>query len=174
MFCLDCNLKFQQAQESVLYRLEREHNHLLDDMDMITGIPSAAGRYPERRPPVTMSGTFNSIRIDRSNVGVVNTGSIQSLQVSLAGIQQGGNAALAAALKEMTEAVINSTELEQAQKNDAVQMLEAVAADSARPEGERRPAVTRAVLAGFAEIVKVGASLATLWTHLGPTVMSAL
>jgi hypothetical protein len=104
----------------------------------------------------------------------VNTCSIQSLQVSLAGIQQGGNAALAAALKEMTEAVINSTELEQAQKNDAVQMLEAVAADSARPEGERRPAVTRAVLAGFAEIVKVGASLATLWTHLGPTVMSAL
>jgi hypothetical protein len=37
-----------------------------------------------------MSGTFNSIRIDLSNVGVVNTGSIQPVQVSLAGIEQGG------------------------------------------------------------------------------------
>ena len=123
-FCLDCNIKFSQTQEMILYRLEREHNRLLDEIDLISGIPSTGGRYPERKPPVTMSGTFNSIRIDRSNVGVVNTGSIQSVQVSLAGIQQAGDAALAMALKEITEAVINSTELQPTQKNDAVQMLE--------------------------------------------------
>jgi hypothetical protein len=172
-FCLDCNLKYQQAQEMILDRMEREHNRLLDEMDMISGIPSTGGRYPERRPPVTMTGTFNSIRIDRSNVGVVNTGSIQSVQVSLAGIERGGNASLAAALKELTEAIINSTELQPAQKNDAVQMLDIVAADAARPPEERRPAAMRAVLSGVAEIVKVGASLATLWAHLGPTILSA-
>ena len=171
--CLDCNLRFQQSQEISLYRLEREHNRLLDEIDMISGIPSTGGRYPERKPPVTMSGTFNSIQIDRSNVGVINTGFIQSVQVSLAGIQQGGNAALAAALKEMTEAVVNSTELQPAQKNDAVQMLETVAADAARPKEQRRPAPMRAVLAGFAEAIKVGASLSALWERLGPTILSA-
>src|SRR5258706_533852 len=97
-FCVDCNLKYQQAQEMILYRMERQHNLLMDDMDMISGIPSTGGRYPERRPPVMMNApTFSTIRIDRSNVGVVNTGSIESVQVSLTGIQRGGNPALAEA-----------------------------------------------------------------------------
>jgi hypothetical protein len=172
-FCVDCNLKYQQAQEMIMYRMEREHNRILDDMDMVSGIPTTGGRYPERRPPVTMSGTFNTIRIDRSNVGVVNTGTIQSVQVSLTGIEQGGNPALAKALKEMTEAVINSGELQATQKSDAVQMLETVAAETVRPKEQRHSASMRAVLSGFADIVKVGAALAALWAQLGPTIMAA-
>jgi len=152
--------------------LERQHKLLMDDMDMISGIPSRGGRYPERRPPVTMSGTFNSIRIDGSNVGV-NTGTIQSVQVSLAGIQQGGSAALAAALKEITEAVINSAILQPSQKNDAVQRLETVAVEAVKPNDQRRTAVVRAVLVEFGEVVKVGASLCALWDRLGPTITSA-
>jgi hypothetical protein len=70
----------------------------------------------------------------------------------------------------MTEAVINSRELQPAQKNDAVQMLERVAAEAALPKEKRSPAVARAVLAAFAEIVKVGAALSTLWARLGPTI----
>lgn len=171
--CVDCNLKFQQAQELIQTRLEREHNRILDEADLVSGIPTYGGRYPERRPPVTMSGTFNSIHIERSNVGVINSGTIQSVQVSLDGIQQGGNAALAAALKEITEAVINSTELQPSQKNDAVQMLETVAVEAAKPKDQRRTAVVRAVLVGFGEVVKVGASLGALWDRLGPTITSA-
>src|ERR1035437_5587040 len=154
-FCVDCNLKYQQAQDLIQQPLERDHNRILDEFDMVSGIPSTGGRYPERRPPVTMSGTFNTIRIDGSNVGVVNTGTIQSMQVSLAGIQQGGNAALAAALKEMTEAVINSAELQSSQKNDAVQMLETVAIEAAKPREQRHTAIVRAVLAGFSDIVTI-------------------
>lgn len=172
-FCLDCNLKFQQAQEMIIYRLEREHNRIMDQADMITGIPSVGGRYPERRPPVTMANTFNTIRIDGSNVGVVNTGTVQSVQVSLTGIQLGGNPALAAALKEMTEAVINSADLQPAQKNDAVQMLNTVATEAAKPADQRHTAVVRIVLAGFSETVKVGASLSALWDRLGPVITNA-
>jgi hypothetical protein len=80
---VDCNLKFQQAQELVQGRLERQHNVLMDQMDMISGIPSIGGRYPVRKPIVMSGSTFNTVHIEKSNVGVVNTGSIRSVEVSL-------------------------------------------------------------------------------------------
>ena len=43
-FCLDGNLKSQQAQDAIVYRMEREHDRLLGEIDMISGIPSTGGR----------------------------------------------------------------------------------------------------------------------------------
>jgi hypothetical protein len=170
MFCLGCNAKYQQAQDAILYRLEREHNRLLDEIDMISGIPTTGGRYPERKPPVTMSGTFNNIRIDRSTIGAVNTGTVQSLQVSLAGIRQGGDEELARALKEMTEGVLKSSELLAAQKDEALELLETLASEAARPKPQRRSTAMRAVVSAFSEIAKTGASLSTLWAQHGSTI----
>src|SRR5687768_13899989 len=81
-FCLDCNEKFQVQQDRILEQMEREHNRLLDEIDEVSGIPSKGGRYPPRRK-VTVSGTFNNIRIDRSTVGVVNTGTISSVDLAI-------------------------------------------------------------------------------------------
>lgn len=68
-FCLDCNEKFQIQQDRILENLEREHNRVLDEIDMISGIPSVGGRYPPRRS-VSVSGTFSNIRIDRSTASL--------------------------------------------------------------------------------------------------------
>jgi hypothetical protein len=72
----------------------------------------------------------------------------------------------------MTEAVIAS-ELGRDQKNEAVQMLDLIASEAARPKEQRRLAIVRPVIKAFAEVAKVGASLAALWDRLGPTVTAA-
>jgi hypothetical protein len=92
------------------------------------------------------------------------------VEVSLAGIRQGGEDELASALQALAEAIVNSTELAADQKNEAVQMLDAIATEASKPKEARRRAVIRPVLSALGEVVKVGASLATIWGRVGAVI----
>ena len=170
--CLDCHLKYQQNQQRNLERLKRERHRSANDTDDTWRRPRRDGGFPERKQ-ATATRTVNTIRIDRVNVGIVSTRSIQSMLASVADIQQGGDLALSAALIEMTEAVIDSPELQPDQKKDAVEMLGALAAEGALSKLQRRSVAMRAVLTGFAETVNGEARLTTLWVRLGPIITAA-
>jgi hypothetical protein len=170
--CLDCNEKFQAQQDRITEQLEREHNRVLDEMDMISGIPSSGGRYPPRRK-VEMAGTFNNIHIDRSTVGVVNTGTINGVDLAISTIQSGGDNNLASAIRELTEAIAATRELDEEQRTQALQLVEVVAQEATKPKDARRSAVIKPILAGLAEAIKVGSSLSTLWARLEPVFTAA-
>jgi hypothetical protein len=122
--------------------------------------------------PGTPPTTYN-IHIEGSTVGVVNTGSVGSLEVNLATLQRRGDEQLASALRELSESIINSTELGSDRMSSAREMLETVATEAARPAEQRNGASMRAILKELAEVVKVSASLSTLWERLGPVIWSA-
>jgi len=88
-------------------------------------------------------------------------------------IQNGGDAALAVAIKELTEAIASSAELRDQQKNDALQMIEVIAAEATQPKEKRRTAVVKSVLGTLADIITVGGCLAPLWARLGPVIANA-
>jgi hypothetical protein len=164
VLCLDCSLKYQRIVDMQVARAERQLNFISDQAAFVVGLPSVGPRYPERPRPVEVSGmTLNNIQISGGTVGVLNAGSIQRVDVAIGAIQNGGDTALAAAIKELTEAIATSSELRDQQKNDALEMLDVVAAEATQPKEKRRTAVAKPVLGALAEIIKVGASLATLW-----------
>src|SRR5690242_8093524 len=97
--CLDCSLKFQQIVEMQLARFEREMNYLDDLASDIAGLPRSGPKYPERKPPVQVQGmTLNNINVHGGSIGVLNTGSIQKVDVAIGAIKQSGDADLGAAL----------------------------------------------------------------------------
>jgi len=77
--------------------------------------------------------TLQNIKIDRSNIGVVNTGSIGNLDVSVSAIRNLGHDEIADELRTLTEAVLASSDLADTEKRDVVDQLSYVASQAAVP-----------------------------------------
>jgi len=85
-----------------------------DDINMMFGIPPR----PRRPAPVIHQGNnvFNQLKIDNSNIGVVNMGTIDSLNATISFVQQAGSTELANQIKSFAEAVSASTEIPKSYK----------------------------------------------------------
>src|SRR5713101_3585461 len=81
LLCVDCNLKFQQANDIAVGRLERQINFLMDEMEMVAGVRLGGGRFPERKPPIVHTGNMDirPIVLSNSVVGNINQGTVQNL-----------------------------------------------------------------------------------------------
>ena len=171
--CLDCNYKVEMIEYMRMTQLVNGANAALDDMEAITGVRNLHPRQRMPPPPVMPNthNTFNNIHVENSTVGVVNTGDVKSIDSVVSSAKTGGNLALASALKDFTQAVLDSNELKCDQKNDVVSQL-AFLSQQAVSKDKQAPTVMRAVLAGIERAINGSASLVTLWpilnAHLQP------
>jgi hypothetical protein len=115
---------------------------------------------------------MTNINVDRSVVGVINTGTIQSLNNSVTALQKGGEAELAKQIRDFTQAVIDSGEVSNTAKQQVAEIMDAIAAEAAKPKVERRPAVIRPLIGEVAGIVGGVAALSQLWETYGPLLLA--
>ena len=165
--CLACYHTHSQIVQAELATMERHLNYLSDEMAMIAGLPPAGPRYPERRV-VQMTGgvTFNNIRMDRSTIGVLNTGSIGSIRDvdnAITILKQGDNPALGIAVEGLTEAVATNRELQREEKDQILEALSVLTKDAAAPKANRKPTVARTLLTHLDELIKRVPALLALW-----------
>jgi hypothetical protein len=148
----------QAIMDRQMAHLNKQAEDALEQMEMVTGI-----RLPRRpRPPtVNVSPTFHNINIKDSSVGVVQSGgSLKQVDVAISVLGQAGEAGLAAALKTLSEAAMNSSALDQRSKDEGAEMLAALAQETAAKKGERKSGVARALLHRLKEILGVTADAA--------------
>src|SRR5947208_537253 len=89
--CLDCSLKLTQLTAAQMDMQTRHLNFLTGAMESQAGVPSGTlPRYPERSVVHLEGVTLNNIRIDRSTVGVVNTGTIGLVDSAVTALRQAG------------------------------------------------------------------------------------
>ncbi|HEY4304744.1 MAG TPA: hypothetical protein VGM82_09765 [Gemmatimonadaceae bacterium] len=169
--CLDCNLKLQTLQTRQLAEMERALNHTVDQMELIAGFP-LGGKFPPRPQPAIIAGgaVLNNIRIADSQIGVLNTGSIGSIDAAITVVRESGSPDLASALKSFTENVAKSPELTTEQRRDLVDLISTLATEAASPPVRRKPAVARAIAVDIAQLISGAASLAQLWSSYAPAV----
>ena len=122
--CLDCNLKFVQITTMQNDMLERLMNYLTDEMDLVAGLPGLSPKFPERKNVAVGGVTLNNIQIDRSTIGVVNTGSIETVDSAVTVLKQSGDSHLATAVLELFQAVLNSQALRADTKAEIVDILQ--------------------------------------------------
>lgn len=171
--CLDCYNKVWQIQREQLEMNEREMNFLADEMDDIVGMPRSGTRYPERRV-VTISGvTLHNIKIDRSVVGSVNTGVIGRVDVAVSVALSEGHGDVAAALKNLTEAIAASTALSAEKRDEALEILATLSEDLTAPAAKRRKNMARTLAIALREILSASADLSQLWAQYGQVLMTA-
>jgi hypothetical protein len=124
--CLDCYIRLEDLHLRKLEDLEREYNLSVDRAEAITGMYGITPKFPERRPRTilrTGSVVLNNINVSNSEVGVLNTGTIQSVDSTVTVLKNEGNAQLAAAISVLSEAVIKSVEVSRDQKNQILELL---------------------------------------------------
>ena len=127
-------------------------------------------RFPERRVVNLGGSTYNNIRVDRSTIGVLNTGTIGNVDGARTRRKQAGESDLAAAVKAFTEALLQSSEAGRDVKNQVLEILSAVAAEATAPKEKRRPAVIRPLLQEISTLVQGVAALSALWAQYGPLI----
>ncbi|MBC8051181.1 MAG: hypothetical protein H7X92_13705 [Chitinophagales bacterium] len=101
-------------------------NQALHDFDMVTGIPSSDGRLPVQALAQAMrkSHTLNNIHISQSQIGVLNTGSIQRIDAAITLSKGSDVEEIGAQIVGLTQAVIQSKELDTAQQNEIIDLTE--------------------------------------------------
>lgn len=179
--CLKCWSTAQDHFSTLREANIREINHLTAYMEWTSGLlPGSMPRYALPPPKYkTVIGDFklNNITIDRSAIGVLNTGSIE-------GNLQNIDASISVAstdpslkdfkkvIQEFTEAVCKAQDASQEQQAAIIELLSAITEQVRLPKEKRKPSVVKGVIkeiSGYADNV---ASLVTLWNTAKPVVLA--
>jgi hypothetical protein len=163
--CIDCNLKWEQTQTMHFARLASLANASAANLERSLGIPVARFHVP--RVPVTGSPvTMNNIHIAGDLLGVLNTGSVETVNNSVTALRNSGDNELADRLARFVESVAQARDLPDARKREVVELVSVAASEATAPKAERRSAAMLRVLAEIATIVGTAATLATQWGQL--------
>jgi hypothetical protein len=168
--CVDCNLKFQQAQALIHQRHATMVNFLLGEAESVVGLPGLYTRMEIPKPTNIRTGpmTFNNITVSKSVVGAINTGSIQELDVAMDQVRVGGYPEVAGALKLITQAVLDAQDLTPKSKNEILEHLSFVGTQATLPQDNRHKAVGCTVLETVERLLNASASAAALWPMAKP------
>ncbi len=169
--CLDCYAKFRRIHDMEFLKNATMMNNALDNMDMVTGFLTPGGRMPVQALARAMQGshTLNNINISQSQIGVLNTGSIEKIDAAIT-LSNGSDAELIGAqIKSFTETVIQSEELNAQDKNEVLELTETLAEEVV---GRRKPTTINAVMNAISEKLTDFATLAgaaeKLWQVVRP------
>lgn len=172
LLCLDCALKYETIQREQWRRNTELLNFTLSQFGMMTGIE--VPRFQTQPPPMHLSAgnTLNSIHVTNSNVGVLNTGHIRTIDSAIGFLSSGGGVEVAAAIKALTEAVANSTEATKAQKNELIELLSLIATEATVPTDKRKSKGIRPIISQTASMLSGLNALSSLWTKYGTVISS--
>jgi len=164
--CVGCNLKIQQAFQIRDNALKEQENFLLDQMEAVTGLYGVTPRHKIQTPVIHRGPmNFHSIKVDRSVVGAINTGSVEKMEVALNNIHASNqNPELEGRLKEFTETVLKDAALSVQTKDEIVEQLTALAAELAKPQESRSKGVVMAVVKSVA--ASIPAALIEHWDKI--------
>lgn len=171
--CATCQKNLAEAHriEAEAHRIEQEarmrySNFLMDDMEARIGVRGVGARF--ELPAV--SPVNNHIRIENSQIGIVNTGVIHRIESAIGALQSTGDGQLAIAFKQVTEAVSNAPDVDQAKKAEILEQLSALSEEAAKPKAERRLGLVRGILetvkTGVEAINSVSPLLVSAWPHI--------
>lgn len=167
--CVDHYLKMQQANYLQSTMLAAQINFLQGEIEAGEGY---LVRHPRAEiPPPPFIGdnlTLNNINVSNSNIGAINTGTIQNLDASITLMQNQGKSELAKAVNELAQAILDSEEVSKTAKNEIAEQLEFLVAQATAEPRDRSIGVAKSILSGLRSAISVVANLATIWDRVEP------
>ncbi len=144
--CIDHYLKFQQANQIEDARYANHLNFLMGEMEATVGLGPTLQRYKVPQPIIHQGPMkFQNINIDKSNIGFLNTGEIEKLDMTMSVINTTGHRDLTEAFKEFTEAVIKMQELDDKIKKEIVEQITFLANQVVVQKEQKKPSVVKSV-----------------------------
>ena len=154
--------------------MKREINYLTASMESSAGLPSFLPRYPERKIIKTGEVTLNNIKINNSTLGVLNTGSIESIDLAITSLNKSGDMEISNALKKLSEEIIKQTEVEEGIKNQLFELLSVISIEATAPKEKKRKSVLKPLIIEFSTIIGGIPGLVKIWEEVQPIVEKIL
>lgn len=172
--CLDCYFKLSQIQQQQIENNERIMNYFSDEMAFAVGLPPMGPRFPPRPQPVVVAGAkLHNIHVNNSIVGTINTGSIGTVDQSISALVRSGEPALAEAIKGLSEAILQSGDLTQNQKNELIESLSVISREAATPAGARQNTVALSLLEKTMKITALANDITDVCQKWWPVLVAA-
>ncbi|MBA7696850.1 hypothetical protein ES703_105502 [subsurface metagenome] len=172
--CVEHHLKMQQATYLQMSMVAANINFLQDEISTGTGgiVPPSYVNIPP--PPFIGDNlTLNNINVAGSTIGAINTGTIKNLDISIDTIRNQGQDDLATVIKELTEVVIKSNELNEVVKRDIAEQLEYLAAQVTSDSKNRSIGIIKSILVGIRDPISISAGLLAIWDKAEPLFRAA-
>lgn len=173
--CLSCATKFESMLASQASRRDTEFrqqaatlNFLSDQMGHF--LPGMT-RPRLNLPPAAVHAQHidQSITVDRSVVGAINTGTIRDLTVSLDKISQTAGEDVAAQVRELVTAVTAAMEFSATDRQQILEHLTAISEQAARPPESRQTSVLGSLKTNLDRWLTPSAKCASLWSAICAT-----
>lgn len=174
--CADCyhkvaqaNFMEQQAMHSKLSWVASNLNLIEQDLYLGCGglLPLKQMTIPQP-PSAGSSYTFSQIQVSDSNVGVINPGTLFTLNTSIEVMQNRGDSELAKAVKELTQAVLDDKQITNDLKKEIAEQLEFLVAEAVADREKRRVGVIKGVMSHIGKAISISAALLTIWDKVEP------
>ena len=165
VLCLSCAKELQSMQHRQLLFCAAMANQALDDMDAVVGMRLSGGRMPVKEIALAMTekSVLNNIHITNSSVGVLNTGDLARIDAVITLTKSTDVETIGTQLKMLTQSIVDSPDLNQAQKKEMLDLVETL---GEQVVGPRKPSVIKTLLQsiedrakGIAAIFSVAQSL---------------
>ena len=172
--CLDCYFKLSQIQQQQVENNERMMNYASDQISASVGLSPMGPRFPPRPKPVVVAGVkLNNIHVSNSVVGTINTGSIGTVDQSITALTNVGEPELAEAVKTLSEAILQSSDLTPNQKNELIESLSVISKEAAAPKEAKRSTVALSLLEKAAKITLAANDITDLCQKWWPVLVAA-
>ncbi|WP_431014677.1 hypothetical protein [Bradyrhizobium pachyrhizi] len=135
-------------------------NQAADDMDSMLGMGvRTGGRIPVEAlaRAVSMSRTYNNIRIANSNIGVINTGNLARIDAAITISEGTERAEFAARLKDLVESIASERAVAPEVKRELVEVTSAIS-DQAVSKTPSKAVITTL----FDKLVSMSSGVATI------------
>lgn len=163
--CVDCYLKLVQATAIQQDTLGRTLNMLHAQMEFALPMPMRLPRYRTREHPIIGDLVLNNIKIDRSTIGVLNTGVVTNLDSAVTVLNQQGQSELGKAIAQFTEQLAGSG-LSPTNKEKVAELLSALSTEAIAPKSNQKKAVVPPLLSEISGLIQGAAGLVQLWAPL--------
>jgi hypothetical protein len=117
-------------------------------------------------PPVPF--TLNNIRVERSTVGAINTGEVAKIDVSITVLQQAGNKDISEALKSLTQAIIDASDMPKDSKSQTLDQVAYLSEQATAASKDRKPGMIRAAFSAITQTATTVSAVATAWSVAEP------
>ena len=174
--CADCYHKVAQAD---FMEQQATHNKLSWTASNLNFLEQAlyvghGGLLPLRQmaipqpPSAGSSYTFSQIQVSDSNVGVINPGTLYTLNTSIEVMQNRGDTELAKSVKELTQAVLDDKQVADDLKKEIAEQLEFLVAEAVADKEKRHVGPIKAIMTQISQVISASAALLSIWEQVEP------
>ena len=175
LLCVDCYHKVAHADFMEGQILHNQLSWTASNLNLVQQdlYAGAGGLLPLKQmtipqPPSAPRYSSQQIKVSDSNIGVINAGTLVNLETGIEVIQNLGDKDLANAVKQLTEAVLDSEEINDELKREIAEQLELLVTEALAGKDKQRKSLAKSVMSNISQSIGTVAGLLTIWNSAQP------